>query len=298
MGRRIGSQKGRDGRRTLIDPVIPFERLPDGFLRFLDDPPDPPAIPRPSATLVLLRNAVEGLEVLLLKRSPGSGFIPGAWVFPGGTVDPDDGAPTLFSKVHGIGPDEAAARLGPIHSNGHPAMAFWVAALRETFEETGVLLWAPPGPAPSTTGPDLEDMASAREDLLSGKQGFGEVLDGLGIMLDGGALEYCGHWLTPECEPRRYETRFFAAEVDRATRVDPYEKEMADAVWISPAEALDRNRGGNFPLVVPTMVALEELRPFDTPSAALDSLRGKAVSRLMPAPERTEGGVRFRITAR
>jgi len=284
----------------LIDPIIPFERLPDGFLRFLDDPPDPPATPRPSATLVLLRHGEDGLEVLLLKRSPRSGFIPGAWVFPGGTVDQADGDSAFSSRVQGISSQEAAERLGSLPSDP-PGLAFWIAAIRETFEETGVLLRAPQDPAHRGStlqgdGPSVEAVASAREGLLARGRGFGEVLDELGVELDAGALEYCGHWLTPECEPRRYETRFFAAEVDPAARVNPYEREMVDAVWTTPSDALDRNQGGEFPLVVPTMATLDHLRAFDTPRAVLESLRGRAVPRLMPRPERAEGGICFRIT--
>ncbi|MBT8396502.1 MAG: NUDIX domain-containing protein [Gemmatimonadetes bacterium] len=279
----------------MIELVIPFQRLPDGFLRFIDDPPDPPPDPRPSATLVLLRNGEEGLEVLLMKRSPRAGFIPGAWVFPGGTLDPADEDSHLISRLSGISSHRAAEPLRSAASDP-PGPAFWIAALRETFEETGILLWTLPDPAPRVPEPSLDAIVSARKSLLSGDRGFDQVLDDLGVLLDAGALEYCGHWLTPECEPRRYETRFFAAEVDPDVRVDPHEMEMVDALWVSPTEALDRNRDGDFPLVIPTMVTLDHLRAFDTTRGALGALKEASVPRLLPMPERVAGGIRFRIS--
>ncbi len=306
-----------------MESVIPYRRLPKGFLRMLDDPPDPPAFPRPSATLVLLRRSPAGsprsgkLEVLLLKRSPRSGFIPGAWVFPGGTVDGEDGAPRLLTYLDGLSAEGALERLRRGNSTTHPlekgtpgpqseppAWAYWVAAIRETFEETGVLLRkrpvgsSPGEPEDNEHGNDQlgdDAIAAARSRLLHGKEGFREILDGLGLFLDAGALEYCGHWLTPECEPRRYETRFFVTEIGPEIRITPHEKEMEDALWITPDQALARNREGSFPLVFPTLHTLEELRRFSTPGQALKSMRDRPVPRRLPKPERAEGGVRFML---
>jgi 8-oxo-dGTP pyrophosphatase MutT (NUDIX family) len=305
----------------VLNSVIPYNRLPHGFLRLLDAPPDPPAPTRPSATLVLLRRGRGGnqeeeqLEVLLLKRSPRSGFIPGAWVFPGGTLDDDDGDPSLLPYLHGLSPDQAQERfhLGnprlnpadgakPASPPGPPAWAYWVAAIRETFEETGILLWnehgkrGPQQPGRKRPGLEEEDLiAEARARLLCGEGGFLGILDCLGLTLDAASLEYAGHWLTPECEPRRYETRFFVTEVDPEAPVTPYEKEMVEALWITPSQALAKNRKGDFPLVFPTLVTLEELRPFQTPGEALSFLRARPVPPRLPAPERAEGGVVFKL---
>ncbi len=296
-----------------LDPVVPYHRLPEGFLRLLDNPPDPPVIPQPSATLILLRNPSGGvvrgggLELLLLKRSPRSGFIPGAWVFPGGTVDVEDGDPRWLPYLQGLSPGRARERLH--HGHSHPAShpppwAYWVAAIRETFEETGVLLWTerrkgwPTDPRERAGEPprvEEKHIALARSRLLKKEEGFLGILEGLGLDLDAGSLEYNGHWLTPECEPRRYETRFFVAEAKPDARVWPHESEMVDALWITPEEALARNRGGGFPLVFPTLFTLEELRRFSTPEEALDSFRDRPVPRRLPEPERAEGGVRFKL---
>jgi len=280
-----------DGGRTR---VFPLHRLPSGFLRSLDNPPDPPALPRPSATLILLGEGRTGLEVLLLKRSPRSGFIPGAWVFPGGTVDRADSDPGILPRIHGITPESAQERLSPGEFEP-PALAFWVAALRETFEETGILLYRRLGGERPESSQQARAEALARSRLLAGEMSFKDVLETLDVSLDAGALEYNGHWITPECEPRRYETRFFTAEVKGNAQVAPHEKEMVDALWLTPADALTRNQEGTLPLVFPTLFTLEELEPFLTPREALEYLREKPVPRRLPKLERTEGGIGFHL---
>ena len=270
--------------------VFPLHRLPPGFLDSLEHPPDPPALPRPSATLILLREGRTGLEVLLLKRSPSSGFIPGAWVFPGGTVDLTDGDPGFLPRLHGITPESAQCRLRTDDSET-PALAYWVAALRETFEETGVLIHRRTDGTKSESHHQTEAEALARSSLLLGKMSFIDVLENLDLSLDAEALEYSGHWLTPECEPRRYETRFFATEVRGDASVIPHDKEMVEARWLTPTEALTGNEEGTLPLVFPTLFTLEDLEPFQTPRKALDYLRGKPVPRRLPRLRRTEGGI-------
>lgn len=255
-------------------PVFPPHRLPPGFLTTLQNPPTPPATPRPSATLVPLRGGPAGLEVLLLKRSPRSGFIPGAWVFPGGTVDDEDGQVDVLPGL----------KL----QASSPAPPFWVAALRETFEETGILLHrSTPNP------PEPHSVTAARSALLSGQATFSAVLDSLGLCLDPERMIYTAHWVTPECEPRRYETRFFMADVGPDAQADPHELEMVDSVWLTPGQALSRNQSGDLPMVFPTISALEELTAFDDPTEAIAGLRGKTISRCLPVPEQTPAGVRF-----
>jgi 8-oxo-dGTP pyrophosphatase MutT (NUDIX family) len=268
--------------------VFPLHRLPPGFRDTLRNAPDPPVVPRPSATLVLLREGPKGLEVLLLKRHPRSGFIPEAWVFPGGTLDPADGGEEIHPRIRGLTPKEAAERLR-FEDPTHPAMAFWVAALRETFEETGILLHA------GDNSPGQDALVESRRRLLAGECLFAETLDRLDVTLNAGDLAYCGFWVTPECEPRRYTTRFFAGEVGRDAPVTPHEKEMVDALWLTPPDALARNEEGSLPLVFPTLFTLEELAPFQTPAEALIYLRKKEVHRFLPSPEQTPEGIRFSL---
>ena len=268
--------------------VLPFTRLPKGFLRFLDDPPDPPSTPAPSATLILLRKGNPGLEVLLMERTPRSVFIPGAWVFPGGRVDPEDGDLELLPFVQGPTREEARNILA-LENRKAPALAYWVAAARETFEETGVLI------SPGVGGVEPGELDRARASLLAGERSFLEILRSLGLELNLRTLQYHGYWLTPECEPRRYETRFFMTEVESNVLVSPHEKEMVAGRWFTPSEAMARNQEGTLPLVLPTLFTLQELLPYQTPREALEELGSRPVPRRLPVPERTEGGIRFRI---
>jgi 8-oxo-dGTP pyrophosphatase MutT (NUDIX family) len=206
-------------------------------------------------------------------------------------VDAADADPRLFPRIDGLSPLEARERLGSSHTEG-TALAYWVTAIRETFEETGVLVFS----GPEGGGPGLPELESARSDLLEGRRGFLQILEELELKLDGGALEYNGHWLTPECEPRRYDTRFFATSVDTCVQVTLYKREMVDALWITPEEALARNRGGTLRLVFPTLYTLKELEPFESPEQALAYFRGQRVPRRLPRPQRAQGGVRFLLS--
>jgi 8-oxo-dGTP pyrophosphatase MutT (NUDIX family) len=210
-------------------------------------------------------------------------------VFPGGRVDPEDADPELSPLLHGV-TDERAREILTMENREESALAYWVAAARETFEETGILISR--GPAPTST----DALEVARANLLAGRQSFLEILKELGLELDLGALQYHGYWLTPECEPRRYETRFFLTEVDPEVTVAPYEREMVAERWLTPREAIGRNQEGTLPLVLPTLFTLQELIPFRTPQEALEKLGSRPVPRRLPVPERAEGGIRFRIT--
>lgn len=281
-----------------MEYLVPFHQLPPGFPASLDDPPDPPSLARPAATAALLREGPRGgLEVLLLRRSGRVGFIPGAYVFPGGRVDKADEDPALTPFLVGLTPKEANGRLGgpnqapasapatapqPTRALSPPATAFWVAALRETFEEVGVFLAADPPEcltAPPNPGGAL---AAGRRDLLSGGATFREVLEATGRKLNAGALRYIGHWVTPAAEPRRYDTRFFAAEIRRDSRIHLDRKELVEGLWLTPEEALERNRRGELPMVFPTLKTLEALRPFPSPARALETLSRRKVPRLLP----------------
>jgi 8-oxo-dGTP pyrophosphatase MutT (NUDIX family) len=269
--------------------TLSFSRLPKGFLRLLSEPPALPAVPVPSATLILLRQGSQGIEVLLLQRTPRSGFIPGAWVFPGGRVDPEDGDPEILPHIEGLTEREAREQLA-FEGVEFPALAFWVAAARETFEETGALL----SPGAASMKPD--ELEGARRSLLEGERSFREILKDLGLTLNLRRLQYHGYWLTPECEPRRYETRFFMTEVNSDVLVTPHEREMVADRWLTPNQAIARNQAGALPLVLPTLFTLQELLPFRTPREAIEELGGRPVPKRLPVPERAEGGVRFHLS--
>lgn len=284
--------RGTDGNGAGPTPYeIPRERLPPGFVETLVGVPAVPAVPHPSATIVLLREGRDGPEVLLLRRNRATGFVPGAYVFPGGRVDAADGQEALVRCWDGLTPDRATARLGLAPDASPPAIAYYGAALREAVEETGLLpaVVAADGPLAA------EVVSGAREALLGRGVSFAAVLKDLGARLDGTAVEYIAHWVTPSVEPRRYDTRFFAARVAAESRAVYDRREMTDAVWLTPRAALDRYRCGRLPMIFPTIRTLEDLCDFATVEGLLLHYRTRAITQVQPTIVRTATGVALRV---
>jgi 8-oxo-dGTP pyrophosphatase MutT (NUDIX family) len=258
---------------------IPEAQLPPGFVDSVGDVPARPATPRPAATTVLLRNGEQGLELLLMRRHRSSGFVPGAWVFPGGRVDPADSGPALHERVRGLGPS-------PV-----PAGSYWAAALRELFEETGVLLartrqgdWVPDATSSRT-------VERARRALMDHTATLMDVLDSVDATLDVEHTVHAAHWITPVVEPRRYDTHFFLAALPdgRTAAHDP--REMTEAAWLAPADALARFEQGRLPMVFPTVKTLQLLHDYGSVDHALEAFRHLDVPPVLPRLVRTPGGV-------
>ncbi len=258
---------------------IPEDRLPSGFAERIEHPPSQPAAPRAAATVVLLRDGAAGPELLLLRRHRASGFVPGAFVFPGGRVDEADADPRLLGRADGL------------DGRGEPDAAYWMAAVREAFEEAGVLLARDPtGRAVRDAGRDAR-LAEWREALLGERAALHDLLDALGLRLALDDVVYCAHWITPVAEPRRYDTRFFLARLPVGCDVCIDSREMTDSAWLSPAEALARFRAGRLPMVFPTVATIEALAPYGSVADALAAFHGRPVSPVMPRLVRTDGGI-------
>jgi 8-oxo-dGTP pyrophosphatase MutT (NUDIX family) len=255
------------------DPfVIPTERLPAGFVESIDRPPLVPVEPRPAATAVLMRDGKSGPEVLLLRRHRSSGFVPGAYVFPGGRVDAGDRA------VAWAGMQE-------------PPAEYWVAAVREVFEETGVLLARDAGGAWAGDAASDNDLEAWREELMLERTTLRELLEQRVLQLDPTALSYIAHWITPVAEPRRYDTRFFLARLPESVTARADAREMTDAVWLSPRAALERFEAGRLPMVFPTVKTLQLLQVHDSVEHALDAFRTQTITPILPRLVRTREGV-------
>jgi 8-oxo-dGTP pyrophosphatase MutT (NUDIX family) len=225
---------------------------------------------REAATVMLVRDA-PGLEVFMLRRHPQSTFVPGAYVFPGGQVDADDGAPAIAARATGLEPGAADARLGVVG-----ATRFWVAAVRETFEEAGVLVArAGHAGAPLGSRADHDALAVDRVDLLRGRTDLARVLARHDAVLDLAALVPFGRWITPRGAPKRFDTWFFvaAAPVGHAYAHD--DDEMVASEWLRPDDALDRARAGDIELIYPTIRSLLVMRRFPTASAFLGAVRDR-----------------------
>ncbi len=277
------------------DHVIPFERLPEKLAESSEGTPAEPVTPLPAATIVLLRDAEDGLQVLLLRRNRSAGFVPGAYVFAGGRVDASDAAAAVLKRVDGLTPEDAASRLDLVDADP-PAIAYYLAALREAFEETGILVGLKTdGSAPATAAEDA-DTERIRNDVMEDRIDFAEALGRMECRIAGGSVEYLAHWITPEPEPRRYDTRFFAARVraGAAPIVDP--REMSDALWITPTQALRETDRGRLPMVFPTTRTLEQLADYPGAAQALRALARREVRTVKPTlvVARTGGGKRPR----
>lgn len=225
-----------------------------------------PAVPRDAATVMLLRDG-PGVEAYLMRRTRTMDFAPGACVFPGGSVDEPDADPEI--GWGGPPPAQVADRLG---TSPERARALVCAAVRETFEESGVLL---AGPSPAAVVDDSAALAQARHALLEGRTSFGELLGRLGLMLRADLLTPWGRWITPEASPRRFDTWFFAAALppgqsaalaapaERQDRAEhegrPDHGEADSGTWLRPAAALESARAGQITLLPPTAVTLGEL---------------------------------------
>ncbi|MEV0429955.1 NUDIX hydrolase [Micromonospora sp. NPDC050495] len=211
-----------------------------------------PAVPRVAATVLLLRPAADGFEVYLIRRVAAMTF-GGMYAFPGGGVDRSD------SEAHlgWAGPDPAAwgerLRLDPA-----AAQAVVCAAAREVFEEAGVLL---AGPDTGTVVGDVsgDDWETARQDLVARRTGFADLLAGKGLTLRSDLLLPWSRWITPEFEPRRFDTYFFVALLPEGQRTRDVSGEADHTLWLRPADALTRVEAGELTMLPPTMVTLAEV---------------------------------------
>lgn len=223
-----------------------------------------PATPRRAATVMLLRDGTEGAEVHMLRRRASMAFAGGAYAYPGGGVDPRDDD----HLVRWAGPPRAswAARLGV--EDEAAAQAIVCAAVRETYEEAGVLL---AGPTPETVVGDTtgDDWEADREALVARDLSFAEFLDRRGLHLRSDLLAAWARWITPEFEPRRYDTFFFVAALPEGQRTRNASTEADRTVWIRPAEAAAGYDEGELLMMPPTIATLRALSAHPTPRAAL-----------------------------
>jgi 8-oxo-dGTP pyrophosphatase MutT (NUDIX family) len=246
--------------------------------------------PRPASTILLLRDgAAKGsggeIEVFMMVRHYEIDFNSGALVFPGGSVDKNDKAiiarPELYSGGEGLDAD---------------ALAFRIAAIRETFEESGILLARPQGSTTLIEAKRASEIEAAhRTALCESKTTFLDVLADNGLWLAFDELMPYAHWITPEGMPKRFDTWFFlaAAPPDQLGAHDG--KESTDSIWVSPREALEGGESGRFKLPFPTTRNLIKLGRQGSVKAALDDSRGKPVVTVMPVMTRLNGGRQLRI---
>ena len=217
--------------------------------------------PRPAATILLLREGSAAPEVFMLQRTSKAAFLPGAYVFPGGALDPDDASERAAQRVRGLDDAQASARLG-LATGG---LAYWVAAARECFEESGILLaWdkkdLPVDPQRAAA------LAHLREPLNAGTLLFSEFLEQENLFVRAQEIAYYSHWITAPGRSRRFSTRFFVACAPDGQQGAHDRSETVHSVWASPRDALERGKRKEIELIFPTRSTLEDLAAFRTPA--------------------------------
>jgi glyoxylase-like metal-dependent hydrolase (beta-lactamase superfamily II)/8-oxo-dGTP pyrophosphatase MutT (NUDIX family) len=252
-------------------------------------PPVPGTVdrpPRPAATIVVVRDAGSGIEVLLSRRADGSDYTSGAWVFPGGIVDRGDRE--AHASCVGLDDAEASRKLG-VEGGG---LDFWVAAIRECFEESGLLFgYSTRRGLGELDAADLMRLAAWRGALHRGERSIAALCKEEGISLAADRLAYLSHWLTPLGRAKRYDTRFFIAAAPPAQTALFDGTEMVEQLWIAPAEALARS--GSLRLLTPTQKTLEMVSRFaDTEALMAWAAAPRTVPLTMPRVATGSAGMR------
>lgn len=235
----------------------------------------------PAATVTLVRDTGHGVEVLMLQRNHQSGFMPGMFLFPGGAVDEGDRAAAVHARCAGVDDAQASAALGLAEGG----LAYWAAAIRESFEEAGVLLaYDARGALVNPGEPDkLARFGDYRRRLNAGDAVLEPMLDAEGLTLATDRLTYFSHWITPVNAPRRYDTRFFVAVAPEGQEGLPDLVETIHHTWVVPAVAIDRYRAGEYKMRTPTISTLEKFAAFDRVDALIEALRTQtAIPPILP----------------
>jgi 8-oxo-dGTP pyrophosphatase MutT (NUDIX family) len=235
-----------------------------------------PAEPKPSATILLVRDGARGLEVFMVQRHHQIDFATGAMVFPGGKVDEADADPALAVRCDGVVSDA----LRPIH----------VAAIRETFEECGVLLARPAGSSGLVPGARLAEIERRhRADLNAGKRTLREVVELEDLRLANDLLVHFAHWITPLFMPKRFDTHFYlvSAPPDQLAIHDG--GESVDSVWTRPADAEAERAAGRRTIIFPTLMQVRKLGRSHDVAAAIDAATRAPVVSVLPQVEERGG---------
>lgn len=244
------------------------------------DAPPPPI--RDAATVLALRDTNGGIEVFMVRRASRMGFLGGAHVFPGGALDSKDSEPRLLDLAGGF---TAVGDLGRIHGEPDRARGLLLAAVRELFEESGILLARTPDGDwvdLDEKGPRCERLAAGRAALSARGGDFAGLLAADDLRVDVSGLRFFAHWITPEREKRRFDTRFFLARAPERQSARHCDIESSEGEWITPQRAFERYRAREIELVPPTIASLERLCDFRDVDEALAAFAETQVPCILP----------------
>jgi len=233
--------------------------------------------PVPSATILLLRGDHASLEVFMVVRHHEIDFASGALVFPGGKVDAQDADPDLIEFCDGAAPDAGARSIQ-------------IAAIREAYEECGVLLARPAGSTQLIDGARLQGLEASRASIHSGAITLRGFLQQNELRLACDMLVPFAHWITPTMMPKRFDTHFFVAEApaDQVALHDGHES--VDSLWINPADAMRAAEDGRYTVIFPTLRQVEKLARAVSPADAIARARSDRIVTVLPWTEQRSDG--------
>jgi 8-oxo-dGTP pyrophosphatase MutT (NUDIX family) len=245
---------------------------------------------RDAATVILVRGLSDGpFELFLMRRHRNQAFMGGAFVFPGGRLDGADSDPGLGEWIGGLSPADARDRLQEPELSEAAALGLFMAAIRETFEEAGVLLARDEAGRPV----DLADSATAvrysacRTELHEGRLSLAELARREKIRFAPDLLAPYSHWITPTIEPRRFDTRFFLAALPEGQIPAHDRMELTESRWMTPATALAEHHAGRIVLMPPTLKTVEELNAFPSAGRLFAAARSRRMDPILPEAFRT-----------
>lgn len=235
----------------------------------------------PAATLILVREGPDGIEILMQQRNPQAVFVGGAWVFPGGKLDPNDNADLWQSLIVDLSESDAYRTLDLAHAASPcnadevlpheaaaplqaKALAYWVAALREAFEEAGLLLVKE-----RVTQTQRDHW---REQLLSGALSWQQLIESNNLSPAVNQLHYLSRWVTPPHNTRRYDTRFFITQAPMDQDLSHEDYEAIETRWLRPQDALSAAKNGEMQLILPTLVTVRALSEATERFASADAV--------------------------
>lgn len=254
-----------------------------------------PVIAKPAATLVLMREGpseTAGPEVLLVERTRRSDFGAGAFVFPGGMLESQDNSP-LVAELSPKRTAHQASQQIPGLSSPEEALGLYAAAIRETFEESLLLLAKPRSGAQANAGKmNREHLLKSREEIRQGELDYYEWLNSAGFVLSTDDLVYFAHWTTPEGLPKRFSTHFFFKAMEEVHEIVPDNREIVGHEWLHPADAIERARNGSIHLMEPTLINLEMLAEFTSPQEAMEKLTARPIHPVLPKLLMNQDGTR------
>ena len=250
---------------------------------------DVPATPRPAATVMVVRPRPAGFDVFMVRRHGASAFAADLYVFPGGTVRADDRLSSAEARALGLDPAALhavlRARDDPFATHEDGGLSLWVAALRELFEEAGILLAHEGGGTllDLSIGERAERFKALRTAVQEGHLSLAALARREGLYLAADRLAYFSRWITPAFSPRRYDTRFLVAELPTGQTAEHCQIETVDGVWVPPRQALSRQAEDDFPMMFVTREHIKRLAEFESAAALVEFTHAKPTRAVHPA---------------